>query len=264
MTKSLALFVTLVAVLMTAVAAWDRGGNELDRALLVAISIVIIIAVHLLPAITRRPVALLVWFGCLLCAIYGHLTFLTHANLRAGDIRAQQSTQVASTERQIRAIETALSQIQARPVALVAAELAKTDRLRDRGALRAEIAEGERAEALRDDLVRLYGIAATVESAEAKDPVIAHIATATGLNEGEIVTGIGLLFSLLIELVGVLLWNEALRRRYSGNTVNDDTEDEMTELQTAIANGNCRVTVADIRTFLGCSQQRAMEIRRTL
>ena len=70
LTLLLAVFVTGTAALMAATAAWDRGGGSgLDRALLVALSVAIIMAVHLLPALSRRPAAWLLWFGCLLCAV---------------------------------------------------------------------------------------------------------------------------------------------------------------------------------------------------
>jgi hypothetical protein len=58
-----------------------------------------IAAVHLLPALSQRPVAWVLWIGCLLCAIYGHLVFFTYASLRAGDVRAQYSVRVIGAGR---------------------------------------------------------------------------------------------------------------------------------------------------------------------
>lgn len=280
MIRMLAVFVTFTAASMTAVAAWDRGGTGIDRALLVALSVVIVLAVHLLPAMSRRPSAWLVWTGCLLCAIYGHLTFLTHASLRAADNRAQQSSLAVGTERQIATTREALDGIRARPVATVAAELAQSDDRRERAALREEIAEGRRAEALRDELVRLSGVSTTAQVSGAADPVTARLAVVTGYSESGVAVVIGMTFAILLELIGALLWCEALRPSDESVTIADleriDTQprvtedvthpvtDTLTTIQAAVKAGQCRETVASIREHLGCSQARAMEIRREL
>lgn len=280
MLRLLAVFVTFTAASMTAVAAWDRGGTMIDKALLVAMSVVIVLAVHLLLALSRRPAAWPVWAGCLLCAIYGHLTFLTHASLRAGNVRAQQSALTIGTERQMEETRDALAEIKARPVATIAAELATTSSWRERAALRAEIAEGKRAEALRDELVRLSGVSTTAQVSGAADPVTARLAAVTGYSESGVSVVIGMTFAILLELIGALLWYEALRRpdeaatitsTYEEDieeriaaTVTDAVTDPVTALLEAIKAGQCRGTVAGIRAFLGCSQARAMELRREL
>lgn len=284
MIRLLAVFVTLTAAAMTAVAAWDRGGTGIDKALLVAMSVVIVLAVHLLPALSRRPVVWLVWVGCLLCAIYGHLTFLTHASLRASDTRAEQSALAVGTERQIAATREALNGIKARPVATVAAELAVSADRRERAALREEIAEGRRAERLRDELVRLSGVATTAQVSGAADPVTARLAIVTGWTESGVAVVIGMTFAILLELIGALLWYEAIGQSAGAATVAGPEEvtihlpvtDHVTEavthpatdtlagVQAAIMAGKCRATVASIREFVGCSQSRAMELRREL
>lgn len=280
MIRILAVFVTFTAASMTAVAAWDRGGTGIDRTLLVALSIVIVLAVHLLPAMSRRPSAWLVWVGCLLCAIYGHLTFLTHASLRAGDNRVQQSALVVGTERQIGTAREALAEIKARPVAIVAAELAVSSDRRERAALREEIAEGRRSEVLRDELVHLSGVATTAQVSGAADPVTARLAVVTGWSESAVSIVIGMTFAILLELIGALLWFEALRPCEEDVTIEGVEEisirlpvtedvthpvtDTLTAIQAAVRAGQCRETVASIREHLGCSQARAMEIRREL
>jgi hypothetical protein len=211
MLKLIAVFVTLTASFMTAVAAWDRGGTLLDKLLLVAMSVVIVLAVHLLPAVSRRPAAWLVWVGCLLCAIYGHLTFLTHASLRAGDNLAQQSTLTVGTERQFKLTQDALAQITARPVSVVAAELALAKVAKVRSALREELSQGKKAEALREDLVKLSGRSTEAQVSGAADPVVSKLALALGVSEGGIMVTVGLTFAMLLELIGTLLWVEVLR-----------------------------------------------------
>lgn len=293
MNKLLALFVTLTAAAMASVAAWDRGGTGIDKGLLVAMSVVIVLAVHLIPALSRRPVAWAVWTGCLLCAIYGHLTFLTHASLRAGEARAQQSALTVGTERQIETAREALAEIKARPVATVAAQLAQESDRRVRAALRAEIAEAKRAQAIRDDLARLEAVSTGAHVKGSSDPVTASLATVTGWSESGVSVAIGLTFSFLLELIGALLWYEALkpklreahqltsfevawnqvRRRNSVDSdsvatakeaVTSGATDPVTAVTNAINAGEIKPTVADIRGYLNCSQGRAMTIRRII
>lgn len=280
MIKTLALFVTLTAAAMASVAAWDRGGTGIDKGLLVAMSVVIVLAVHLIPSLSRRPVAWAVWTGCLLCAIYGHLTFLTHASLRAGETRAQQSALTVGTERQIESAREALAEIKARPVATVAAQLAQESDRRVRAALRTEIAEGKRAAALRDDLARLEAVSTSAQVFGAADPVASRIASVTGVSESGVAIVIGMAFSLLLELIGALLWMEALRPRADESNVaaisqssgddqaqqdvTGDATDLVTQVTEAIKAGACKPTVAGIRAFLNCGQSRAMEIRREI
>lgn len=273
---ALSTFVTLSASAMTAVAAWDRGGTVVDKVLLVTLSVVIILAVHLLPAMSKRPVTWLVWAGCLLCAIYGHLTFLTYATQRAAENRAHQSALVVGTERQIEAAREALAEIKARPVSVVAAELAQSDDRRQRAALREEISSGRRAQALQDELIRLSGTATTAQVEGASDPVTARLAHVTGWTESTVAVAIGLTFSILLELIGALLWYEALRHSkgelpgtsehttQTAQTVTQASNDPVTVLQQAIDSGKCRATVASIRVYLNCSQTRAMELRRSI
>ncbi len=271
MIKPIAIFVTSTAVTMTAIAAWDRGGTFADKAVLVAMSVVIVVAVHLLPAMSRRPVTWLVWMGCLVGAIYGHLTFFTNSAQRAADNRAQQSALAVGTQRQIDTAKDALSRITARPIAIVTAELAVTEDRRERSALRAEIAEGKRAQMLFDDLSRLQAVSTTAQI-PVTDPVTARLAAVTGWNESQVAVAIGLTFSILLELIGALLWFEAMKRETTvalplsngATCVTQPVTDIVTLLREAVTAGKCKKNVRAIREFLGCSQAQAMELRRAI
>ena len=297
--KLVAALVTLTAACMAAAAAWERGGTLLDRVLLVSMSAIIVLAVHLLPALSRRRIMWPVWMGCLLCAMYGHLTFLIHASVHAAEDRAQHSALTVGTERQIEMTRESLAQINARPVATVAAELAVTRDSRQRTALRVEIAEGRRAEALDDELVKLSGISTVARSSRETDPVTVSLAEVTGYSNGAVAVVIGMTFSVLIELVGALLWYEVLRRLDEGeaqprnaktadvtggvtsldetvmgfiktedstiagpSAVTTDLSGQVAPVINAIKIGKCRPTVAGIRKYFGCSQARASELRR--
>jgi hypothetical protein len=254
---------------MTSVAAWDRGGTVIDRALLVSMAITICAGAHLLPALSRRPVVWLLWSACLLATVYGHLTFFTHAGMRAGDVRAQQSVQVADVGRQIEAMREALASIKARPVATVAAELSRARTERRTGALQDELTEAKRAARLRDELV---GATAAVTSGRAvglADPVIARLAAVTGSSDASISLAVGVGFAILIELTGAFLWFEVFRTPGPSVKVEAGPNaavavDPLATLRDAVAAGLCKPTVASIRRYLGCGQAHAIEMRRAL
>lgn len=258
---ALASLTTLTAIAMTAVAAWDRGGTLIDRALLVALSVAIIAAVHLLPALSRRPSAWALWCGCLLCAVYGHLTFFTHAGLRAGEVRAQHSARVVGAAQQIEAAREALAGISARPVSVIASELASTRGWQKRSALQAELSEARRAAVLRDGMVKLSSTAIDAEVMGAGDPVTARIAALLGVTDGSIALLAGLAFSVLLELVGAFLWYEVMQAH---DVDGQAAQDPLDDLRQAVAERRCKPTVAGIRSFLGCGQAKASEMRRAL
>lgn len=297
MRKTIASFVTLIACAMAAVAAWDRGGSFVDRVLLVSISVVIVLAVHLLPGLSKRRVKWLVWSACLLAAIYGHLTFLTYASQRAAQKRADESAVTQGTQKQIEAVKSALEAIQARSISIVANELYHAKKWRDVLRLREELAEAKRGEKLKLQLAGLYATSITARTTLKPDPVVGRVSEITGMSPAQISIIVGLIFSILVEVVGALLWADALNQSNGssngGNTSNvmsnvsnttDDIRnlvpqnrvipairisnvsvtDQITTVQAAIEAGECRKTVAAIRQFLACSQQRAMEIRRDL
>jgi hypothetical protein len=268
LTLLLAIVITLTAMAMASAAAWDRGGTWVDRMLLVALSVVICAGTHLIPALSKRKLAWLLWSGCLLATVYSQLSFLTHASIRAGDDRAQHSVQVQGAELQIITVREALAGIVARPLAVVAGEIAVTEDWQQRNALKLELAEAKRAAALRDELVKLSSAATNAKVMTAPDPVTNRIAAVTGSSEEGISLLIGLGLSILMELVGVLLWCEVLRVPLDAPAVASaqakNESDPIVDLKSAIQSGHCKETVAGIRGYLGCSQARAMEIRRAL
>lgn len=267
MTRYLAAFITATAMAMAAMAAWDRGGNAVDRALLVALSIAICAGTHLIPALTKRKLAWLLWVGCLLGTVYGHLVFFTHASIRAGEGRAQHSFQTKGVAQQAEAVHAALSGISARPVAVVAAELAGEQSSRRRSALRLELEEARRAAALRDELVALADTATAVQVIAASDPVTARLSEVTGSSEAGITVVIGIGLSVLLELIGALLWCEALRhsdQEGQSEPVNLTKPDSLSQLKAAVSAGLCKPTVSGIRVYLGCGQTKAMDLRRAL
>lgn len=281
--RILAVLATLTACLMAIVAAINRGGTVIEQVLLVLMSVMMVLAVHFLPAISRRFSTWLLWTGCFSCAVFGHLTFLTHSSLNAVETKVLQSAQMSALQNQIAVTRESLNAISARPLAVVAAELAQTDNWKMRTALRSELEQARHAEALRDDLVRLSA-AQTAVVTSSGDPVISRIATVTGFSDAVISVTIGMLFSVILELTGTLLWFEALKKPAPAENqpvtvVTTDVTTAVTthhvtrvtevtahlaKLKTAVDTGACRPTVAAIRAYLNCSQDKAINLRREL
>lgn len=257
--RILAVFVTLTAAGMAAAAAWGRGGTDVERALIVALSVAVVLAVHLLPALNRHWAGWVLWVCCLLAAVFAHLVFFTQASVHAGDIRGQQSARFTGTVQQIEATQAALDGIRARPVAVIAAEVAATDSWRQRRALEIEIQEARRAAALRDAVLRLSAEAVAARVADSADTTTDRIAAATGATVGYISLSVGLFFAVLVELLGAYLWMLALRQH-------PDTEsppsDPVERLRRAVEAGEVRPTTSQIRAYLKCGQSRALAVRR--
>lgn len=258
----LAVFVTTTAVLMSAVAASERGGTPIDQVLLVALSIAVCAGSHVIPAISKRKLPWLIWALCLIGTVYSHLTFLSYASQRAVDEHSRNSLQRVGIEREISATRDALTAINARSVTEVSAELAHVKGWKNRRALESELSEAKHAEALRDELVKLSSSASVAEVTGAVDLVTARVARVTKSNENMIDLVIGLGFSILLELFGAFLWHEALHREEDHQSKFPAKEKSISDLEAAIASGSIRPTVKDIRTFIGCSQAKAMELHR--
>lgn len=241
----LATFVTLIAAAMAAVASFDRGGTLVDQVLLVAISVIAVLGVHLIPALARRRVfAWVIWVGCLVGAIYGHVNFFSHSALRAGEVRAAQSAQTLGAERQIEVIRDALADIHARPLAVVTAQLAQENNLRVRSALRTEVNEGKRAETLRDDLARLEASRTTALVSTSSDPVTGAISSLTGWSSDKVMVGVGMFYALLVELLGAFLWYEVI----SGSGTVKVTVTEDVTIESHISNEGLSKPVTNLMT----------------
>ncbi len=262
-----ATFFTITAMCVTAVGALDRGGTAVDKGLLVAISLGMIAGVHFLPAISRRPLSWVLWTGCLSYAIYGHLSFIANANLRAGEIRAKNTSQAVSTARQVDAVRSALAGITARPLSVVENELESASDWRKRAALKVERAEAKRAELLQDQLVGLTAAATEVAVKGASDPVAGRIAAVTGTTEENVTLLISLTPCILLELVGAFLWYQVFERNESIPQANTSTSaylQMLADVQGEVTAERLKPTVQAIRKFLHCGQATAMQIRRDL
>jgi hypothetical protein len=268
LTKVFALYITATAMAISAVAAINNGGTIVERALFAMIFVGICAATHVILAISKHPIFLLVWIGCLAGTMYGHLTFFEFAGMHAGEIRAEHTTQTTGVQRLNEAIDDDLAAIKSRPIAIITADLARSLDWRQRAALLAELAEGKRAAALRDRKVRINEAAAIAAAEATTNPVISLIAKATGYDAANITLVAYLGISLTMELVGALLWYEVRRQpknmAISPIASEQTADDRIANLRKAVASGACLPTVTGIRQFLGCSQATALSMRRAL
>jgi hypothetical protein len=223
-------------------------------------------------------------------ACFGHLTFFLLAQHHAGDLRAAavpanepaspgRSLTVVMADRATVTAQLAAANARRCPhdcpmlVARRATLVAKLD------ALEAEAGEIRRWQTA-DGLMEARRDALTV------DPVTVRLAALLGTTATRIDLLTGLGFAAVLESVACLLWSVTLRPRPAapspvpepimvshpsvtvshepdGNPVAPPNSD-LTQLARDVEAGRVRITVADIRRHLGCSQARAIALRRQL
>ncbi len=264
-TRIFAVAVTGLAVSMAVVSAWQRAGAEVDRWLLAGLSSVIVLAVHLLPALLGRFSRLVVWpvwCLCFLAALWGHIWFFANASHGAAEGRAASSAKASAMQEQRAAIEAELSQNKARSAATVAGILAGTKDPQRRAALEIELAQGKRANDLRARLTALTD----QEAAGAEvDPVVARVTAVTGLPIEALNTWSGVVIAMLLEVLGSLLWVAALSGQAGARQGQPDDADMVERLYAALENSEISPTAEDVCKFIGgCNHDTAHRLLRGL
>lgn len=309
---------TGTAICLSVLAGWQRGGSVAEKLVWVAISVVLVVSAHLLPALVRdspyrvRAVAGVLWASCMATACFGHVTFFLLAQRHAGELRATAATvaEAAPASRSLSAVMAERAAVTAllatanvrhcsgNCTALEARRVTLTAKL---DALEAEAGEIKRVQSATDRAEERH-------DALVADPVTARLAALLGTTVTRVDLLSGLAFAAVLEGVACLLWTVTLRSRspvpavlatVAAVTVNHppgmasqapesgshEAEAEsqapvseqatplpigerpgpdMTQLAQAVAAGQVRPTVADIRRHLGCSQARAAALRRQL
>jgi len=288
----LAIAATLTALALSSLANWQRGGSLPERAVWVAMGVVLIASAHLLPALCRsaplpvRGIGVVLWLGCMAAASYTHATFFLLSQSHAGMLRA------ASLPADSLPAHRSLTAVMAQR-ASVTAELAAADAwhcVRDCPSLRVRRASlAARLDALDAEAadVRRYQIMedenARRRDAARHDPVTAQLAMLSGVAVARLDLFAGLAFAAVLEGVACLLWWLALSRSgalpapRSDDTAEPGTpspatsaapatepETEIAKLRRDIDAGIVKPTVTGIRQHLRCSQARAAALRRQL
>lgn len=286
---SLAILATGIAMLLSILAGLERGGLPAERTAWVAIGVLLAIAAHLLPALCRgarlshRALGMLIWTGCMTATCYGHAVFFLMAQQHAGDLRANAvivPASVTPTGRDLAAIANARANL----VAELAHARSNRTVLRARiAALDAEATEAQRREAATDRITAAQERADTRRDELRSDPVTGRLATLLKIPTSRLDLLTGLLMAAVLECVACLCWSLALDRSpithalktasrgHGAGSVTASVTEPVTvgvtdreRVAEAISTCKVRCTVAEIRRFLGCSQARAMELRREL
>lgn len=215
---SLAVAATLTATCLSIQAGLQRGGFVAERALWVAVGVVLVVAAHLLPVLVRthgrriRIVGALLWLACVAATCYGHAVFFLMAQKHAGDLRAAAVPVVTAKGRGLAEIAhdradavTRLARTNARrcvePCPSLKAE--RTAAAARAEALDIELAEARRAETAQDR-------ATAARDAALADPVTGAM-TAFGVTAAHADLIAGLAFADVLEAVACFSWMLALR-----------------------------------------------------
>jgi hypothetical protein len=250
-----------------------------------------------------RCIGALLWGACMAASCYGHITFFVLAQMHAGENRAAhvavaQPVSPASTSTSARP----LTQI-ARDRAAVVAELVRAKTPARRTALTArvdaldtETSEARRQEAAEDRATAQQDRVTVERDAARADPVTGRLAALVGVPSARVDLLSGLIFAAVLEGVACYCWVLALQPVWPSTVVRGalpdaatgdshatvaeplpasltgaasaadtlEADSETTQLLAEITAGRVRATVADIRRHLGCSQSRALALRRQI
>lgn len=210
-TTAAALAVTGLAVSLAVASASSRAASSHAVLLLAALSVAVVLAAHLVPALLPSVPRLVLWPTWALClagSLYAHAGFLAAAGRDAAAAQLASSPAAAAAARQRADIERALGSIKVRPTAQISRQLSWTTDQSRAAALHLELAEARRADALRDQLIVLSAGTAAAAASATSDPVAGTLAGLLGVSPDAVTLAVSLLLALLIEVIGMLLWRE--------------------------------------------------------
>ncbi|MGU7776302.1 hypothetical protein ACV229_39885 [Burkholderia sp. MR1-5-21] len=261
----LAVGATGTALSLSILAGWQRGGSLPERAVWVAIGMVLVTSAHLLPALLRdapilvRGTGSLLWGACLATACYGHAVFFVTAQQHAGELRASTVPAVAITTsgRTLTAVMADRANV-ARQLALAEAQRCPRDcpGLEARRTTLAARLEALNAEA--DDVRRRQSADDRVTAQRntlLADPVTSRLAALLRTTVTCVDLLAGLAFAAVLEGVACLLWTVALRSSSSA------PEPAVTESEIAPITNSATVTEPVVTTVADVS--RAIQLKVT-
>ncbi|REE17132.1 hypothetical protein B0G71_0070 [Paraburkholderia sp. BL27I4N3] len=237
----LAISATGTAIFMSMLAGWQRGGWLSERIVWCALSVVLVLCAHLIPALCRgasaivRWVAGVLWVACMIAVSFGHATFFLLSQQHAGERRADAIAVVtppvaqdAASGRSLTAIATeqatfkaalgaASEQRCARNCAYLRANRVTLSAKID--ALNVEADEARRWERSEDRLAAQADRVTTLRDSARNDPVTARLSVWIGTNPDKINLMLALAFAVVLEGVACLCWYVALRPGSSHPTV---------------------------------------------
>lgn len=235
-----------LGVALSVTAAIERTAPGPERALLIALSVLVTLAAHGLLVIVRGPAAWLAWSACIALVSYGHVTALSavvhHAGqARAAETRVPAAAEAAALQQQLDALSASPTTAAAAALASARAAAARADRAvsvceqRDPGrcasaraaasaasakvdSAEAGLVASQRADALRERLAALAAQADASRARAAIDPAALVVERLTGLDSVTTQSAVSAASALVIELIAVLLWSAAYPRAPHADT----------------------------------------------
>jgi hypothetical protein len=237
----LAISATGTAIFMSMLAGWQRGGWLSERIVWCALSVVLVLCAHLIPALCRevsaivRWVAGILWVACMIAVSFGHATFFLLSQQHAGERRADAIAVVTAPVAQIAASGRSLTAIATEQATFKAALGAASEQRCARNcaylranrvalsakidALNVEADEARRRERSEDRLVAQADRVTTLRDSARNDPVTARLSAWIGTTPDKINLMLALAFAAELEGVACLCWYVALRPGSSHLTV---------------------------------------------
>ena len=237
----LAIAATGTAILMSMLAGWQRGGWLSERIVWCALSVVLVLCAHLMPALCReastivRCIAGVMWVACMIAVSFGHATFFLLSQQHAGERRADAIAVVTAPVAQVAATGRSLTAIAAEQATFKAALGAASEQRCARNcaylranrvalsakidALNVEADEARRWERSEDRLVARADRVTTLRDSARNDPVTARLSAWIGTTPDKINIMLALAFAVVLEGVACLCWYVALRPGNSHPTV---------------------------------------------
>ena len=232
--------ITTICAVMAAVSAMERAPDLLGAAMFAAMAVAMVVGSHVLPGLARRNwIAQAAFLVCVGVTLYNHAFFF---DSRAKSMSVQRQTQVAPSAAVAR-YEQELARITARDLPVVAADMAQAgtglakaqaalERCQSKDGVRCTSAAAtvaiaqskldalhdERSQAVRAEDLRKQ-LATAVEEhdnavrAAGISTVDATLATWIGVKTETVATGMAFLQSVVLEVMGALLWAVALPRQ---------------------------------------------------
>jgi len=259
-----ALCITALALALSTAAALDRAASPADKIMMVSLYAIFCLLSHLILCLTKRRLSLrmhvlvlTLWLFSVVMTCSNHLSFLIKSDLRAGDERARISVPVETNMNEIEVVKVAVSKMTGRSVSIVATEIATAQDRKKRHALLLELDEARRRVRLEETLLNLTHNSQAIRFSESEDPFVHKIALLLSSSDSNVSIIFNLCIALFLELAGVILWLE-----YS-----HDKEEEPETGGEILCSGDIttsqnKPTVEQIRLFLRCGQEKAMEVHR--
>ncbi|VWC82792.1 hypothetical protein BLA39750_01329 [Burkholderia lata] len=225
---------TLTSLFITVIAGAERGSTPAEKCVWVATGVVILLAAHLLPALSKgagiavKCTVLPIWLGALLATGYTHATFFLNAQGKVGEQRAiavaqtsagaslpnvpvtrsrtQIATDVAGTRRSLALLDA--RRCTADCGAATARRTALTARLE---ALKIEDGEAVRAERASDARAAAMERHRMAQDEARQDPFVAKLASAVRLGADQVSLVVAIVLGWLVDAVAVISWASVAR-----------------------------------------------------